>query len=143
VGSSSASSSCSTTSGEEEQQKEKALRHRDGRGGNGAGYRKLPLQCSVDTMDEETQENAHSTTEHFTDTMNNQDVRSTCHVHKLDEFVFLHVQADKCSPRPVSQVSKCSLQASGRDPSVGSQYVSRPLTTQNGTFRAWLSSGSS
>jgi hypothetical protein len=94
VGSSSASSSCSTTSGEEEQQKEKALRHRDGRGGNGAAYRKLPLQCSVDTMDEETQENAHSTTEHFTDTTNNQDVRSTSHVHKLDEFVFLHNHTD-------------------------------------------------
>jgi synaptotagmin-14/16 len=73
VGSSSASSSCSTTSGEEEQQKEKALRHRDGRGGNGTVYRKLPLQCSVDTMDEEQQETPPSTTEHFSDTMNNQD----------------------------------------------------------------------
>ncbi|XP_069688694.1 synaptotagmin-14 isoform X2 [Periplaneta americana] len=80
VGSSSASSSCSTTSGEEEQQKEKALRHRDGRGGNGgsgAAYRKLPMQCSVDTMDEEApltaQETHPSTSSHFTDTINNQD----------------------------------------------------------------------
>ncbi|PSN34690.1 Synaptotagmin-16 [Blattella germanica] len=74
VGSSSASSSCSTTSGEEEQQKEKALRHRDGRGGT---YRKLPLQCSVDTMDEEApltaQEQHPSTSQHFTDSINNQD----------------------------------------------------------------------
>lgn len=82
VGSSSASSSCSTTSGEEEQQKEKALRHRDGRGGIGSAYRKLPLQCSVDTMDEEQQqETPHSTT----DTINNQDVGSARLFHEPHE----------------------------------------------------------
>lgn len=110
MGSSSASSSCSTTSGEEEQQKEKALRHRDGRGGNGAGYRKLPLQCSVDTMDEETQETPHSTTEHFNETMNNQDVRSASHVHKLHNCFFLCGLTDQCGPRPpIFEVSECSL----------------------------------
>jgi hypothetical protein len=87
VGSSSASSSCSTTSGEEEQQKEKALRHRDGRGGNGTVYRKLPLQCSVETMDEEQQETPHSTTEHFADTINNQDVGPARHIHEPHKLI--------------------------------------------------------
>jgi hypothetical protein len=45
-------------------------------------------------MDEETQENAQSATEHFTDTMNNQDVGSASRVHKLDEFVFLYGPTD-------------------------------------------------
>ena len=75
VGSSSASSSCSTTSGEDEQQKEKALRHRDSRGST---YRKLPMQCSIDTMDEEAplnpQDQHSNTSQHLSDSMKHQDV---------------------------------------------------------------------
>lgn len=48
------SSSCSTTSGEDEPHKEKALRHRDSRGSGGSNNcRKLAMQVSIDTMNEE------------------------------------------------------------------------------------------
>ncbi|XP_021934043.1 synaptotagmin-16 isoform X3 [Zootermopsis nevadensis] len=90
VGSSSTSSSCSTTSGEDEQQKEKALRHRDSHGSNGTTFRKLPLQCSVDTMDEEVQEPPHSTTEHFTDNMSNQDCIVVLPQEQLFDVTDLH-----------------------------------------------------
>jgi hypothetical protein len=61
-------------------------------------------------MDEETQETPHSTTEHFTDNMNNQDVGPASHVQKLHNFFFLYGLTDQCgrSP-PIFWVSKYSL----------------------------------
>jgi hypothetical protein len=57
-------------------------------------------------MDEETQETLHSTTEHFTETINNQDVCSANHVHKLHECFFFYVPTDQCRPRlPIFEVS--------------------------------------
>ncbi|KAL0269559.1 UNVERIFIED_CONTAM: hypothetical protein PYX00_007251 [Menopon gallinae] len=57
------SSSCSTTSGEDEPHKEKALRHRDSRGSGGNHSRKLAIQVSVDTMNEEIASYNHSNRE--------------------------------------------------------------------------------
>lgn len=57
------SSSCSTTSGEDEPHKEKALRHRDSRGSGGNHSRKLAIQVSVDTMNEEMASYSHSNRE--------------------------------------------------------------------------------
>nr|CAD7258541.1 unnamed protein product [Timema shepardi] len=109
VGGSSASSSCSTTSGEEEHPKEKALRHRDARGGT---YRKIPVQCSVDTMDEEEiplapRDHAHSLQhEQFVTTLppppppaptNNQDVSDDSKLGGIQQVAFIETRQDRYS----------------------------------------------